>query len=296
MMQSRMIGDIKVTRILEYAGPTHDPAFLFPDIDRSVLEEHQALMAPNHWVPHMNKLIVTIQFWVVHAGSNIIVVDTGVGNFKPRAGIPRMNMLNTLVREWMIAAGAPPEKVTHVVLTHLHADHVGWNTTWQDGRWVPTFPNARYYIPKEDFVFCKEGKNKEPGVIDVFGDSFFDSVMPIIDEGLGVMIDPAQEIADCLVVEPAPGHSPGQVAFRVRSRGEEGLFCGDILHSPLQIVRPDLNSGYCIWQDTARQTRLKFLNRAADREALIMPVHFGEPHCGFIRRQGDGFCFEPSAW
>ncbi|MGK8204850.1 MBL fold metallo-hydrolase [Burkholderia cenocepacia] len=296
MIQSRMIGDLKVTRIFEYAGPTHDPAFLFPEIDRSVLDDHAALMHPNHWIAHMNKLIVTIQFWVVHAGSSIIVIDTGVGNFKPRPGIARMNMLNGLVKEWMIAAGAPPEKVTHVVMTHLHADHVGWNTTWQDDRWVPTFPNARYYIPNDDFVFCKEGRNKEPGVIDVFGESFFDSVMPIVNEGLAEMIDPTREIADCLVVEPAPGHSPGQLAFRVRSRGEEGLFCGDIFHSPIQIVRPDVNSGYCIRPDVARQTRLECLNRVADRGALLLPVHFGEPHCGYIRREGDGFRFEPASW
>lgn len=296
MMQQRKIGDITVTRILEYAGPTHDPAFLFPSLEPGALQAEQALLAPHHWVPHMNKLIVTIQFWVVHAGSNVIVIDTGVGNFKPRPGIARMHMLNTLVREWMTAAGAAPEQVTHVVLTHLHADHVGWNTTWEDGRWVPTFPNARYYLPKGDFTFCHEGKNKAPGVVDVFGESFFDSVMPIVDAGLAQMIEPPAEIADCLVVEPAPGHSPGQVVFRVRSRGEEGLFCGDIFHSPLQIVRPELNSGYCIWPDTARHTRLAFLNQAADREALLMPVHFGEPHCGYVRRQGDGFVFEPAQW
>lgn len=296
MMQSRTLGDLKITRILEYAGPTHDPAFLFPDIDRAVLDANADLMAPHHWIPDMNKLIVTIQFWVVHAGDNIIVVDTGVGNFKPRAGIARMNMLNTLVREWMIAAGAPPEKVTHVVMTHLHADHVGWNTTWQDNRWVPTFPNARYYIPKDDFVFCDEGRNKEPGVVDVFGESFLDSVMPVVTEGLAEMIMPGQEIAGCLQVEPASGHSPGQVVFRVRSRGEEAIFCGDILHSPLQIVRPDVNSGYCIRPDLARSTRLAFLNQAADREALVLPVHFGEPYCGYVRRQGEGFRFEPATW
>ncbi|AOY92192.1 MBL fold metallo-hydrolase [Cupriavidus sp. USMAA2-4] len=296
MMQSRTIGDLKVTRILEYAGPTHDPAFLFPDIDRSVLDANAGLMAPHHWIPHMNKLIVTIQFWVVHAGNHIIVVDTGVGNFKPRPGIARMNMLNTLVREWMTAAGAPPERVTHVVMTHLHADHVGWNTTWQDNRWVPTFPNARYYIPKDDFVFCEQGRNKEPGVVDVFGESFFDSVMPVVNEGLAEMIVPGQEIADCLQVEDAAGHSPGQVAFRVRSRGEEAVFCGDILHSPLQIVRPDVNSGYCIRPDLARSTRLGFLHQAADSGALVLPVHFGEPYCGYVRREGQGFRFEPAGW
>ncbi|MGG2564486.1 MBL fold metallo-hydrolase [Pseudomonas aeruginosa] len=296
MMQSRMIGDIKVTRILEYAGPTHDPAFLFPQMDQGVLAEHRELMAPNHWIEHMNRLIVTIQFWIVHVGNEIVVIDTGVGNFKPRPGIARMNMLNGLVREWMTAAGAPPEKVTRVVITHLHSDHVGWNTTWKDGRWEPTFPNATYHVPRDDFDFCHQSKNKEGGVIDVFGESFFDSVMPIVDAGLAKMMQPGEEIADCLQVLAAPGHSPGQVIFKVRSQNEEGIFCGDILHSPVQIVRPEINSGYCIWEDTARQTRLAFLNDAADSGALILPVHFGEPHCGFIRRQGAGFAFEGAHW
>ncbi|CAG2153273.1 hypothetical protein LMG26411_04374 [Cupriavidus numazuensis] len=296
MMHSRMVGDVKVTQILEYSGPTHDPAFLFPDLSADSLESARATMAPHHWVPHMNKLIVTIQLWVVHAGSEIIVVDTGVGNFKPRPGIPRMHMLNTLVREWLTAAGAAPDKVTHVVLTHLHADHVGWNTSWQDDRWVPTFPNATYHLPKQDFLFCKEGRNRESGVIDVFGDSFFDSVLPIVDEGLAQMIDGPEEIAGVLSVEAAPGHSPGQVALRVRSRGEEAIFCGDILHSPLQIVYPEINSGYCIWADKARETRWSFLERAAQREALVLPVHFGAPYCGYVRREGERFRFEPATW
>src|SRR5690554_6211390 len=109
-MQVKKIGDITVTRIQEYSGPTHPPAFLFPDLDPAELSANQDVMAPNHWIAHMNKLIVTIQLWVVHAGDNIIVVDTGVGNFKPRTDIPRMHMLNNLVMEWLEAAGAPADK------------------------------------------------------------------------------------------------------------------------------------------------------------------------------------------
>lgn len=294
MIESRMIGEVKVTRIHEYAAPSHDPKFLFPTADQSLLEENKEMLAPHHWIPHMNKLIVSIQFWVVHAGNNIIVIDTGVGNFKPRPEIPRMHMLNNLITEWMTAADAPPEKVTHVVITHLHSDHVGWNTIWKDNRWTPTFPNAKYYLPKEDFDFCHEGKNKEPGVIDVFGDSFFDSVMPVFNEGLVEFIQPFSEIADCLRVEPAPGHSPGQVTFSVSSQGEEAIFCGDVFHSPLQIVRPEINSGYCIWPEIAQKTRMECLNKAVGREALLLPVHFGDPYCGYIRKQNDGFIFEPS--
>lgn len=292
-MQVKQIGDIRVTRIQEYSAPSHDPKFLLPEMDQQALEENESWMAPNHWIPHMNKLIVTIQLWVVHAGSNIIVVDTGVGNFKNRQDIPRMHMLNNLILEWLEAAGAPPEKVTHVVLTHLHSDHVGWNTRWVDNRWTPTFPNAKYYIPEQDFRFCEQGKNKEEK-IDVFGESFNDSVMPIVNEGLSVMIRPGMEIADCLQVEDAAGHSPGQVAFRIRSQGEEAVFSGDIFHSPMQIVRPEINSGYCIYPDVARNTRYEFLNKAADTGSLILPVHFGDPYCGYIRRSGQGFSFEPS--
>lgn len=296
MIQTRKIGDVKVTNIIEYSGPTHDPAFLFPEAERADIDRLERQMAPNHWVPHMGKLIVTIQFWIVQAGTNIIVIDTGVGNFKSRESIPRMHMLNTLVREWLVAAGAAPEDVTHVVITHLHADHVGWNTTWQDGRWVPTFPNASYHFPLDDFTFCKEGKNKEPGVIDVFGDSFFDSVMPIVDAGLAKMMRPGEEIAECLTVHSAEGHSPGQVIFRLESKGEVGVFSGDVFHSPLQIMRPEFNSGYCIWQEKAREVRLRMLNELADESALILPVHFGAPYCGYVRRQGDGFLFEPATW
>ena len=294
-MQTRKVGDLTITRIHEYSGPTHAPSFLFPDLDPSVLADHQSLMAPNHWIPQMNKLIVTIQLWVVHAGDNIIVVDTGVGNLKNRTDIPRMHMLNNVILEWLEAAGAPADKVTHVALTHLHADHVGWNTRWVDNRWTPTFPNAKYYIPEDDFKFCESGRNKQEGM-DVFGASFYDSVMPIVDEGLAVMMRPGMEIADCLEVMDATGHSPGQVAFRARSRGEEAIFCGDIFHSPIQILRPDINSGYCIYPDQAVQVRRQLLASAAKSGALVLPVHFGDPHFGHIRAQGDGYRFEPGEW
>ncbi|MDD2179277.1 MBL fold metallo-hydrolase [Acidovorax sp. D2M1] len=295
MMETRMIGDVRITRIQEYSGPTHAPSFLLPDLPQKVLEASGDWMAPRHWIPHMNKLVLTVQLWVVHAGSSIIVVDTGVGNGKPREGMARMHRLNNLVLEWLEAAGAPADKVTHVALTHLHMDHVGWNTRWLDDRWTPTFPNARYYLPQDDFLFCESGRNKEEGM-DVFGASFFDSVMPVVDAGLSVMMKPGIEIADCLTVEAAEGHSPGQVAFRIRSRGEEAVFCGDIFHNPIQIAQPHINSGYCIWPEQARTTRMAFLERAAEREALILPVHFGDPYAGFIRREGNGYRFEPVKW
>ena len=155
MMQTRRVGDATITRILEYAAPTHDPAFLFPELPQAELDRLAPTLAPHHYIPAMNRLIVTIQLWIVHAGSNVILIDTGVGNFKPRAAA-RMNMLNTLTLPWLEAAGAAPKAVTHVVQTHMHSDHVGWNTVLADGRWVPTFPNARYLMPRGDFDYYRD--------------------------------------------------------------------------------------------------------------------------------------------
>jgi len=289
------IGDARVTGVIEYSGPTHDPAFLYPAVDKAerdaVLQANASWLAPNHYVPHMDRLIVTIQLWVVQAGGNTIVIDTGVGNRKPRAA-ERMDRLNTLVMPWLDSIGAGPEQVTHVVMTHLHTDHVGWNTVEKDGRWAPTFPKARYLFPKDEFDYWKGLYDK--GDKDVNQGSFADSVLPVLDAGLGDFMDGTAEVAGCLAPEPVPGHAPGMLSFRLRSRGEEGLFCADILHNAIQIVRPDWNDRYCLWPDKALESRAAGLKRACERGALLMPMHLGAPYCGYVRRQGDGYRFEPA--
>jgi glyoxylase-like metal-dependent hydrolase (beta-lactamase superfamily II) len=296
MIHHHSIGDARITGVIEYSGPTHDPAFLYPAVDKAerdaVLKANETWLAPNHYVPHMDRLVVTIQLWVVKAGGNVIVIDTGVGNRKPRAA-ERMDRLNTLVLPWLEAAGAGPEQVTHVVHTHMHTDHVGWNTVEKDGTWVPTFPKARYLFPREEYDFWHA--QYEKGDKAVNGGSHVDSVLPVVDAGLADFMDGKSEVAGCLAPEPVPGHAPGMLSFRIRSRGEEGLFTADIMHNAIQIVRPDWNDRYCLWPDKALQSRMAGLTRAADRGALIMPMHLGAPYCGYVRRQGDGFVFEPAA-
>ena len=296
MIHHHTIGDARITGVIEYSGPTHPPDFLYPAIDKAerdaVLKANASWLAPNHYVPHVDRLIVTIQLWVVRAGGNVIVVDTGVGNRKPRPA-ERMDRLNTLVMPWLEAIGAGPEQVTHVVTTHMHTDHVGWNTVERDGQWVPTFPKARYLFPKDEFDYWKAQYDK--GDKGVNGGSFVDSVLPVIDAGVADFIDGAKEVAGCLAPEPVPGHAPGMLSFRLRSRGEEGLFCADILHNAIQIVRPDWNDRYCLWPDKALESRAAALKRACERGALLMPMHLGAPYCGYIRRQGEGYAFEPAA-
>jgi glyoxylase-like metal-dependent hydrolase (beta-lactamase superfamily II) len=291
MMFTRRIGDAVVTNVIEYSGPTHDPAVVFPTLAPGDLAREAGALAPHHYVAAMNRFIVTIQIWVVRLGADVIVIDTGVGNFKARAAV-RMNMLNTLVMPWLAAAGAGPDQVTHVVNTHLHADHVGWNTQLVDSRWKPTFPKARYVMPRADFEYFSaqyQGGNRQAGA-----GSFADSVLPVVEAGLVQFVEADGEVAQGLEIEPLPGHTPGQFGLRLRSKGQEGMFCADVMHSPIQIARPELNTAFCIEPERARETRRAFLPRMAERQALIMPCHFGAPYCGYVKRRPDGgFGFVP---
>jgi glyoxylase-like metal-dependent hydrolase (beta-lactamase superfamily II) len=203
-----------------------------------------------------------------------------------------MEMLNTLVLPWLEAAGAGPNDVTHVVHTHLHTDHVGWNTVLQDGKWVPTFPKARHVMPKAEYDWWRAEYDKGGTVVQA--GSFADSVLPVLEAGMVDFINPGEEAAGCLVAEDVAGHAPGLTAYRLRSDGEEGLFSTDTMHSPIQIANPHWNDRYVLWADKAKQARAGLLKRAAEREALIMPMHYGAPYCGYVRRQGEGYVFEPA--
>jgi glyoxylase-like metal-dependent hydrolase (beta-lactamase superfamily II) len=288
MIRTRKIGNATISNIVEYVGPTHLPEATLPLFDRKVLDQEASWLVPRYYVPSMDKMVIAIQLWVVEVAGAVIVIDTGVGNRKPRSA-ERMNMLNTLTLAWLEAAGAKRERVTHVVLTHLHNDHVGWNTVLEDGRWVPTFPNARYLAPKIDFDFFMEDFKSNPNGL---ASAFPDSMLPIIDAGLLDTYPETAVIADTLHVRSARGHTPGMVSLRIGSGSEQGIFSADILHHPLQIIRPDWNTAFCILPDDAARTRAAFLAEAADSGALFMPCHFPWPGCGYVRRQGDGYIFE----
>jgi glyoxylase-like metal-dependent hydrolase (beta-lactamase superfamily II) len=296
MIHHHAIGDAKITGVIEYSGPTHAPEFLYPAVDKAerdaVLKANASWLAPHHYAPNIDRLIVTIQLWVVRAGGNVIIIDTGVGNRKERAAAARMHQLNTLVMPWLESIRAGPGEVTHVVMTHLHTDHVGWNTVPQDGNWVPAFPKAKYLFPKAEFDYWKAEYARDKTINQ---GAFEDSVLPIFDAGLAEFIDETKEVAGCLTPEPVPGHAPGMLSFRIRSRGDEGLFCADILHNAIQVVQPDWNDRYVLWADKARESRALGLKRACERGALLMPMHLGAPYCGYVRKQGEGYAFEPAA-
>jgi glyoxylase-like metal-dependent hydrolase (beta-lactamase superfamily II) len=292
--QSRRLGDARVFRVLEYSAPTHDPSFLFPDLAQDRLDAAADWLGPAHYIAHMNKLIVTIQIWGVEIGDKLILIDTGVGNAKPR-GVPRMAMLNNRVLEWLEAAGAAPDRVTHVVSTHLHVDHVGWNTVRDGAGWRPTFPNAEYIVPRKEYAHYEEllAEGSDPLV----EESWTDSVVPVMEAGQMTLFDEETDtVADILRPEAVPGHTVGMTGYRIGEDDEEGFFCADVFHSPVQIAHPEINTAYCALPEVARTTRARVLSEAADRGTLLMPMHFGAPYCGHVRRQGEGYRFEGADW
>jgi len=290
MMYHRKIGAADVFNIVEMIGPTHDPAMLYRDLPATEFAALAPQITPAHFAPSVGKLVIGIQIWVVRIGPEVIVIDTGVGNAKPR-GLPRFNRLNTLVPSWLAAAGAGPDQVTQVINTHLHGDHVGWNTQADGAGWKATFPKARYWMPRKDYDHWHPKFVAAQGVGET--EAFTDAIEPLIAQDRVTFYEDGQAFAPGLVARNAFGHTPGMMRVDLDSDGARGVFCADIFHSPLQILRPDINTGIDVEQDTARATRAAFLAEMAGSGILVMPCHFGAPHCVRITREGAGYGFTP---
>ena len=178
-----------------------------------------------------------------------------------------------------------------MLCTHLHVDHVGWNTMEVNGRFVPTFPNARYLFSRADFDYYDAENKANPDRPAQHG-AFNDGVLPIVEAGMADMIDGEHAIDDNLLIRPAPGHTPGSVTLEARSKGEQGLFTGDILHHPLQVWHPEWNSRFCVDPPGAAVSRRHVLEHCAEHRALMLPAHFARPHCGYVHHEGEAFRFE----
>ncbi len=291
MLYHRKIGQADVYNFVELIGPTHDPEKVFPDLAQADLDANADWLAPNHIVPSMNRLVVGIQIWMLRLGDHFVVIDTGVGNAKPR-GLPRFNQLNTLFPLWLKAAGVDPDGVTHVINTHLHGDHVGWNTVKNDdGANVPFFPNAQYWMPQEDADYFLPLWQADPNTPNT--ESLTDSVVPLMEADKVRYYGDGHEFIPGLRARPARGHTPGQHRIDLLSAGKQGIFCADVFHSPIQIVHSNVNTPFCELGDVARTTRKAFIQEVADTGTLVMPCHFGFPHCGTITSHKDGFGFQP---
>ena len=227
---------------------------------------------------------------MIRTKHHTILVDACCGNSKDRPGWDRFHMLNTPYLERLAEAGVRPEDVDYVMCTHLHVDHVGWNTRLLDGRWVPTFPNAKYVMSRVDRNFFDPAQNAD--LTEGSALIYQDSILPVIESGQAQLIETTDQIGDGLLIEPAPGHSPGHVVLRLLSQGQEGMFIGDVMHQPIQVYRPEWSSRFCDDPKLAAQSRLRVLEQCAESGCRVFPAHFGAPHVGWVRRKGSGFSFE----
>ncbi|MFI5611942.1 MBL fold metallo-hydrolase [Amycolatopsis sp. NPDC051903] len=289
MAQTLRLGAVTVTPVFEFATPSRPPEVMFPDLDRAVWRAHESWLAPDFWDPGTGLLQTRVQTWVLRSGGETVLVDTGAGNGKARPEMPVFDHLDTDFLARLRAAGVAPDDVTTVVNTHLHADHVGWNTVLDGGEWVPAFPNARYLVSRADHDFWNPATGS-PTRLGAGNDGVFeDSVAPVARAGNLVLWEDSFAVTAELRLEPAPGHTPGSAVLVAESGGDLGLFVGDVLHHPIQLVAPDLNSCFCEDPASARATRRRLLDRAADATALVFPAHLGGGLAVEVRRSGSAF-------
>jgi glyoxylase-like metal-dependent hydrolase (beta-lactamase superfamily II) len=291
-MDKITIGGIVIHRVEEWRGTFLTPQQLFVGFEAEAYAVTRTEVPPGCLHLENDAIEARLQSWVIETEDRKILFDTGAGNDKVRPGIPVFGNLKTPFLDTLARAGFATADIDLVVCSHLHIDHVGWNTMLNDGRWVPTFPKARYVFPKADAIYW-DPRNRHlfPNMIgeEVNQGFFDDSVQPILDLELADLIEGETEIAKGIHMRPAPGHTPGSMTMMVESRGDRALFVGDVLHHPLQIFNPGWNSIFCEDAAMARASRRGVLERAADERAVLIPAHFAGEHMVRIRRCGDGF-------
>jgi glyoxylase-like metal-dependent hydrolase (beta-lactamase superfamily II) len=286
--QAVHIGDITVTRLEEVYGPSFPVDMLLPSWDASVRDDHGPDTIAQFVQPDTGLALMSVHSWVVRTPQSTILVDTCNGNHKERA-MEDFSMLDTDWLERLIAGGIHPDEVDAVVCTHLHLDHVGWNTSLVDGEWVPTFPNAKYYVNKTEYEFWNPSVSDQTG-LEFNANVFDDSMLPVFDRGLIELWDgDGCQVDDSLQLELKPGHTPGHAIGWLESKGNRGLLAGDSMHNAVQVYRPDWNSAFCLDADGAVAARRSVLEGAVERNAVLLPAHFSAPHAFHVHEKGNGF-------
>jgi glyoxylase-like metal-dependent hydrolase (beta-lactamase superfamily II) len=283
-MQSWRIGDVKVTKIVELEA-TGGTRFILPQATREAALQIP-WMAP-HFMDDEGRLKMSIHALVIEAPGRRMIVDTCLGNDKQGRGVPTWNNLSGPFLRDLAAAGFARESIDTVMCTHLHVDHVGWNTMLVDGNWVPTFPNARYLMGAKEFEYWRDQRENEE-LISVFSDS----VRPVFEAGLVDLVETDHRISPEVSFVPTLGHTPGHVSVRISSNGEEALITGDFVHHPCQMARPEWAATVDYDQTASTATRRDVFGRLAGTPTLVIGTHFAGPTAGRVVRDGDAFRLE----
>jgi glyoxylase-like metal-dependent hydrolase (beta-lactamase superfamily II) len=283
-MLSWKVGAVKITRVVEKdSAITYNAAA--PFIKQATPEAIKAIpwLYPN-FATEDGVLMLSIHALLVEAPGLRLVVDTCIGNDKRTA--TARTPLSTNFLEKFAETGWTREGVDMVVCTHLHLDHVGWNTMLQDGKWVPTFPNARYLIARNEMEWAAAEDDEEQQIV------LSDSVKPVFDAGLAELIEPDHRISPEIRLVPTHGHTPGHVSVVIESEGQRGVITGDMTHHPCQLVHPDWGVFIDTDPEQATATRRRMFAEWVDQPTLVIGTHFAAPTAGWLRRDGDGYRFE----
>ncbi|MEP3438333.1 MAG: MBL fold metallo-hydrolase [Hoeflea sp.] len=293
-MTTFKVGNVTIRRIEEVLELGYPPEFMLVGFDPAMLDRHPIAADQRFYDKSSGRSWSSIHSWLLEIDGKTILIDTCSGNGKARA-LPifqRFHMLDLPYLDNLAAAGISVEDVDIVFCTHLHIDHVGWNTRRDGDAWAPTFPNARYIFGRAEYEHWT-GDGKGPQVFPENAAVIEDSVLPIAEAGMMELIDAGEEIMPGLRVEAAPGHTKDQLIVKYESDAGSFVISADVLHNPVQVYEPFVTSRFCEYPDLAEQTRRNLLAYCAERDALLLPMHFGAPHAGRIARTASGYEFLP---
>jgi glyoxylase-like metal-dependent hydrolase (beta-lactamase superfamily II) len=289
-VQNIVLGEVEVIRAIEWYEPFLSPSVFLPEVPAEVWTQNADWLAPDHWQPDDDRMVIALQTWVLRSGGRTILVDTGAGNRRERPGMaPYFHQRESDLLAVLAEAGVHPTDVDVVVNTHLHVDHVGGNTVDAGGQWVPAFPRAQYLVPAADDAHYGPANASGEGLGEVDRLVYEDSIAPIHEAGQVVLWEGSYTIDEHLTLEAAPGHTPGNSVLGLASGSDRAVFVGDLLHSPVQILDPCCNSASCYLPQQAAASRRRILERAADENELLIPGHFGGAGALEVRRNNGEF-------
>jgi len=277
------IGDVAITSIIERSGPWRTPEAMFPAYDPEIGRQHLAELGPVVFDPASGKMMITYQTFVVRTPHHTILVDTCTGEDK---GYPApMDFPKQPWLDGLRAEGLDFGDIDYVFCTHLHIDHCGWNTRLVNGRWIPTFPNAKYVFSKGEYAWeAATARGESPP-----GEVWRMNCAPIVEAGQALLVADDFALDDTVWLSPSPGHSPCHCCVNIASRGQRAVVTGDLMHHALQCREPDWSTVFCTDPALAARSRRTFLNSVAETDTLILPVHFPAPTAGRIGGDGTRF-------
>ena len=282
------VGGIRIDRIVEQEEPFFDPLFFFPKLTKELLDENRPWLEPHYHDPVSGKMILCIQSYLVRTGKHTILVDSCVGNHKPRPTRPFWDQMKSDRYEKSLAsAGVKVGDIDYVMCTHLHTDHVGWNTKLENGRWVPTFPKAKYVFAERELAHWTERHAKEPQNFPWITDS----VLPIVEAKREEIVKSDFAFDDLVSLVPTPGHSFDHYSVKVGKKGQDAIITGDMVHSPLQMKYPEMGMMADWDSEQAGRSRRRLFGQVCDTSTLFCTAHFPSPSAGRIVRDGDAFKF-----